>query len=209
MATTTLPLAADYDSYKELSIKNRRTSSLDILTVQCAGSDTIDLLGQPNSTDLTPAEGITLVSDGVSQWKVKQFLRPSSIFQEGVLLTPLVVTQTRQWMPETEITILSPGHYMYMLNVEIEVIGILGNQTWDIDLDVWDTIDDVSLLHFDWAGAGEPVANPRTNFAVAAAIDGTATGHPLQLAAVRATATGTVTIQAGIDFTWQQFLGPI
>jgi len=119
----------------------------------------------------------------------------------------LIVTQTPQAVPGTELVAPAAGVYQYSLEAEISVTGILGNQTWDMDIGIYNLTKDIWQWSYDWIGAGDPLNNPRINLSAAFEASEANLADQYVLGAERVTTTGTVTVIA--TGTRHQMLGPI
>ena len=81
----TLPLAADYEWGKELTIRNYRSLG-ENLTIKCQSGDTFMLAGDPTSIILPYDAAITLECDGVTQWIPKHTLGAGAQTTDGTII---------------------------------------------------------------------------------------------------------------------------
>ena len=208
MATATLPAANSYSEGKDITVSNNRLTTLDDLTVSCAGADTLGMAGSPTSFVLKPGECLSLVTDGTNKWYPKYDCSPAPELQSNPVGATQVIPQTPglAMFPGTQAMLSYPGLYGCTVSMEIVVAGILATQPWDITFGVYNVTDATWLYTWVWSGVGAPLSNPKTNYHIYLDLPATDMGDQLQLACNRLAAYGTLTMQTT---SFMQLLGPI
>ena len=155
MATSTLPLAVDQDPFQHVTIVNRTVDMLDI-AVQPGDS----LNGVLNGTGgIWPAQSTTYQSDGIDQWiAVSTGKRITHVYDYSMTGGPYLVPQNPTWLeiPGTAFSVPFAGVWCNIGELTLDVAGVPGNQFWDVDLELYDSTNLVTLGHLDFAGEGNP-----------------------------------------------------
>ena len=159
---------------------------------------------------------IWIEEDEVDRWwfTAQDCTKPAVSIEEGNLSANTAVSTTLLQLPGTALTLPTyEGIYNYNIYAEIEVLNIAGNQTWDLDIGLYDLTAAGWIKAWDWAGAGEPMTNPTFNNNFMVPVDASTAGHSVVLGAQRATTTGTVTLIAldgfGLAATGHEITGPL
>ena len=191
MRNITLPPAASRSPYDPLTIRN--TNTTEELTITADGTDTIDIYSV-SQIKMGVHCAMTLQSNGVDAWFVIQDFRRAPTLTTAQLTSDLVVTQTPTLTPGTAITVTYPGLYLLEISTEITVVGVPGNQVWDLNLELYNVTSVSVIASQHWADIGGPLTNPRADFTDVINLTEAAVGSTMQLRVDRASATGTITL---------------
>ena len=205
--TITLPPAVTRSSHNHLTVRNN--SLTEILTINAAAGDSIGSVFAAQFP-IRVATAVTLQSDGVDRWWPISSYKPNAGLFESDLSADTEITTALTLFPGTTQVLNYPLLFYWSSFWRLDVSAVPGNQTWDVDLGVYDVTDAAWIFSFDMAGSGNPDSDIFRFVSAPLDVPADAVGHVLQMAAIRTTTTGTIWARTGGgNDTGHTFTGPL